>query len=169
MGVSGMVDRQQPAGDLPEREMLSAWLEYQRATLAMKCADVPDDRLAEQSVPPSSLSLLGILRHMADVERHWFGRILLAEDPEYPYFSSTETDAAFDGAEKADPTQARAVWSGACERSREAIARVPDLDTMSAGRAVSARYVLMHAIQEYARHNGHADLLRERIDGVTGM
>lgn len=167
------VERIDPAFDAPEREMLEQWLEFHRATLAMKCDGVePRSRLAERSVPPSTMSLLGLVRHMAEVERSWFRRVLAGEDaPPLYYERETNPDGDFDDVDGADPDEAFATWEAECERAR-AIAAGMGLDDLAAQRRpgdhVTLRWVLVHMIEEYARHNGHADLLRERIDGVTG-
>ena len=152
--------------------MLNAWLDYQRATLAWKC-DGLDDQLRDRSVPPSRLSLLGLVRHMAEVERGWFRRTLSGEDvPPRIYSETGDRDAAFEAVETADVAEAFAIWRAECELARKAEAAAPSLEVIgveqSSGRRVSLRWILVHMIEEYARHNGHADLLRERIDGVTG-
>lgn len=107
------VERIEPPLVAGERDMLDAWLDFHRATLATKCDGLTDDQLRERAVPPSSLSLLGLVRHMGEVERSWFRRVL-------------------------------------------------------GGKEFSLRWIMVHMVEEYARHNGHADLLRERIDGAVG-
>ncbi|MFI0420688.1 DinB family protein [Spongiactinospora sp. 9N601] len=150
-----------------ERAMLDSWLEWHRQTLAVKCAGLPPHRLAERSAPPSSLSLLGLVRHMAHVERAWFRIVLDGQDvpPLHP------GDDDFDEAADASPEEAFAIWQAEIDQARALSAALP-LDALGKGRRhgrqVSHRWVLVHMIEEYARHNGHADLLRERLDGVTG-
>jgi Protein of unknown function (DUF664) len=163
------VERTDPPYVQDERAMLDSWLEYQRATLAMKCDGVAPERLAERTVPPSSMSLLGLVRHMADVERNWFRRVLAHEDAPSIYYGDASPDGAFDDVDTADPDEAFATWRAECDRAREIVAgmSLDDVGTRR-GRDVSVRWVLVHMIEEYARHNGHADLLRERIDGVVG-
>ena len=155
-----------------ERPMLEAWLEYHRATLELKCAGVPVERLAERSVAPSSLSLLGLVRHMADVERRWFRRCLADEDAPPLFRADDEPNAAFDRADGADVEAAFAAWRAECEHARGLVAATHSLDVVGRqlrnGDAISLRWILVHMIEEYARHNGHADLLRERIDGAVG-
>jgi uncharacterized damage-inducible protein DinB len=158
-----------------ERQVLEEFLEWQRATLAWKCDGVePRGRLAERAVPPSAMSLLGIVRHMADVERSWFRRVLAGEDaPPIHYDRETNVDGDWDDVGDADPEEAFATWRAECGRAREVAAGMELGDTGAVpndprGRRVSLRWVLVHMIEEYARHNGHADLLRERLDGVTG-
>ncbi|MEU0399353.1 DinB family protein [Streptomyces sp. NPDC006197] len=154
--------------------MLAGFLADQRATLALKCAGL-EDELARRSVEPSTLSLLGLVRHMADVERHWFREVLAGEEDAGPLFSSPDSpDGDFDGA-SADPaavTEAWEAWRAAVAYSDRFTAEAPHLDVSAQDGwrgEVSLRWVLIHMIEEYARHNGHADLLRERIDGTRGV
>jgi uncharacterized damage-inducible protein DinB len=153
-----------------EREMLTAFLDWHRETLALKCADVPPERLSERTVPPSGLSLHGLLRHMAAVERWWFRQQFAGEDVPTLYFTDDEPNRDFDALD-GDPAEVLAVWREECERSR-AITAAADLDAVvphrPSGSPISLRWVLLHMTTEYARHNGHADLLRERIDGEVG-
>jgi uncharacterized damage-inducible protein DinB len=154
-----------------ERTMLLSWLDWHRATLALKCEGVDPERLRERTVPPSSMSLLGLVRHMADVERSWFQRTLAGEDAPRIYYSDEDPDGDFDNVADADVAEAFATWRAECERGREIVAATPSLDvtgTYRTGDIISLRWILVHMIEEYARHNGHADLLRERIDGATG-
>ncbi|WP_349307927.1 MULTISPECIES: DUF664 domain-containing protein [unclassified Streptomyces] len=127
-------------------------------------------QLRERAVPPSGLLLLGLVRHAAEVERSWFRFVWSGEDVR-PHWPRTESGAfaEFD-TDSADPDEAFAVWQEACARSRAVVDAAESLDTTVQWRdeVFSLRYVLTHMIEEYARHNGHADLLRERIDGATG-
>jgi hypothetical protein len=151
--------------------MLAGWLDYHRATLEMKCAGLTPSQLAARSVEPSTLSLLGLVRHMAEVERGWFRRGLAGEDAPPLYYSDDDPDGDFDNLDPATVDDDFAAWRAECARAREIAAAIPSLDvrfTHRSGRQLSARWVLFHMLEEYARHNGHADLLRERIDGVTG-
>jgi uncharacterized damage-inducible protein DinB len=165
------VERIDPPLEAGEREMLNAWLDWQRATLAWKCEGLDDDQLRERSAPPSTLSLLGLVRHMAEVERGWFRRTLSGEDVPYIYRTTRDRDAAFN-VETSDVAEAFATWRAECELARKAEAAAPSLEVtgrqLDFGRRLSLRWILVHMIEEYARHNGHADLLRERIDGSTG-
>jgi uncharacterized damage-inducible protein DinB len=170
--VTDGTTRTEPPFEAAERPMLDAWLDYHRATLAAKCAGLDDEQLRLRAVPPSTLTLLGLVRHLADVERYWF-QWVLAGDPVPPYYwTEADPDGDFNGVEDADSADGFATWRAACDRARAVAAELPDLDTTGAnlrdGRPVSLRWVLVHMVEEYARHNGHADLLRERIDGVTG-
>ena len=149
--------------------MLPVWLDYQRATLEMKCDGVPPDRLKERGVPPSTISLLGLVRHMADVERAWFRRRLAGEDAPRLYYSDDNPDGDFDDVDRADVEADFAAWRAECRNARAVVASFSTLDDVGRGQAdFSVRWVLVHMIEEYARHNGHADFLRERIDGATG-
>jgi uncharacterized damage-inducible protein DinB len=157
-----------------ERTMLCGWLDWHRETLAAKCAGLTPAQLAEWSVPPSSMSLLGLVRHLTEVERTWFQRVLAGEDAPPLYYSDEYPDGEFDLVDPATTDAAVvdaafAAWNADCARSREVVAAMT-LDDVRPRRdeEISVRWVLVHMIEEYARHNGHADLLRERIDGVTG-
>ena len=166
------VERELPPLEAGERQMLSAWLDLQRATLEMKCDGLTDGQLREQAVPPSSLSLLGLVRHMAEVERNWFGPLLAGEEMGGLWRPGPDLDPepAFDEVATADVATAFATWRAECERARELADAAESLETtgIRGGARFSLRWVLVHMIEEYARHNGHADLLRERIDGSTG-
>ena len=167
-----MVERADPPYVADERTMLVTWLDYHRATLELKCEGVPSARLSERSAPPSTLSLLGLVRHMAEVERNWFRRVLAGEDAGPMYYSDADPDGDFDNVDGADLDEAFATWRAECDHARAVTASVQSLDDVGRrerkGQAVSLRWILVHMIEEYARHNGHADLLRERIDGATG-
>jgi uncharacterized damage-inducible protein DinB len=156
-----------------ERATLSEFLRCQRLTLELKCADLDAEQLASRSVDPSTLSLLGLVRHMAEVERKWF-RIRFAEAVQDDlYQTPDDPDADFNGA-LADPQvveQAMKAWRAEVDFADEFIAD-HDFDFVgkdSAGEPVSLRELIVHMIEEYARHNGHADLIRERIDGRVGQ
>jgi uncharacterized damage-inducible protein DinB len=148
--------------------MLKSWLDYHRATLLMKCADLSDDQLKLHSAEPSSLSLLGLVRHMTDVERGWFRRGVAGERGPgvQPLYSSDERpEGDFDDLDDTAPETVFATYREEVERCRLAAAPIP-LDRVVG--EYSVRWIYLHMIEEYARHNGHADLLRERIDGKTG-
>lgn len=165
------VERTYPPYKNDERPMLESWLEFHRATLAVKCDGLSHDQLRERAVPPSSLSLLGLVRHMAEVERSWFRRVLAAEDAPPIYFSDDDPDGDFDNTEDADVDEAFATWQRECAVARERLAAAPSLDVTGIrhnGDVVTLRWIMVHMIEEYARHNGHADFLRERLDGATG-
>ncbi|MGP3973298.1 DinB family protein [Streptomyces sp. 8N114] len=153
-----------------ERELLTRYLDRYRETLLLKCTGVPPEALSERSVPPSGMSLHGLLRHLAGVERWWFRIQFAGEELPLLYYSDDDPDQDFDALD-GDPAEALAVWRAECERSREIVAAA-ELDATGThartGRPVSLRRVLIDMIAEYAQHCGHADLLRERIDGATG-
>jgi hypothetical protein len=132
---------------------------------------VPAERLSEQGVPPSTLSLHGLIRHLAGVERWWFRLQFAGEDVPMLYYSDDDPDQDFDSLD-GDPLEAVAVWRGEVARSREITAAAQSLDVTGTkfrtGEPISLRYILVNMIAEYGRHLGHADLLRERIDGAVG-
>lgn len=171
-----MGDREslQPATTgVDERETLKAWLDYHRATLAWKCEGLSDDQLRRRSVPPSTLTLLGLIRHMAEVERSWFRRRFVGEDAPPHFYTGANRDGDFDDLDSVPTEEAFAIWRAECDRAREIEAMADSLDQLSVGQEkergrFSLRWILTHMIEEYARHNGHADLLREAIDGSTG-
>ena len=154
-----------------ERTMLNNWLEWHRGTLAVKCAGLTGDQLRLRSAEPSSMSLLGLVRHMAHVERVWFRVVLDGEPLPKLWGKDRDNDADFKEVDTASVKEAFDVWQEEIEHAR-AISAAKPLDAVAArprrGRDISHRRTLVHLIQEYARHNGHADLLRERIDGMTG-
>jgi uncharacterized damage-inducible protein DinB len=156
-----------------ERETLTGFLDFQRGTLAGKCAGLTDDQLKERAVTFSSLSLLGLVRHLTDVERGWFRQIFAAEDVPDLYQTEADRDADFNGADGADAAGAFAAWTSECELARQITTAAGSLADLArrptrGGEVPSLRWILTHMIEEYARHNGHADLLRENIDGAVG-
>ncbi|WP_374772504.1 DinB family protein [Streptomyces sp. NBC_01310] len=156
-----------------ERRMLAAFLADHRATLELKCAGLGEE-LVRRSVEPSTLSLLGLVRHLADVERRWFRKVLAGQEAPPLFSSADDPDGAFDGA-VSGPAAVEAAWEAwrtEVAFAERFAAEAPDLDVeaVDAWRGkVSLRWVLIHMVEEYARHNGHADLLRERIDGAVGI
>jgi len=163
------VERVVPAPVAAEREMLDAWLDFQRDTLALKCDGLTGEQLRERTVPPSGLSLLGLVRHMAEGERQWFAMVLGGEQVPYHYYTDDNPEAEFD-VDDADVAEAFATWRAECAEARARAAAAPSLDTTGTqdGKDFPLRWIMVHMIEEYARHNGHADLLRERIDGAVG-
>ncbi|MFV5997198.1 DinB family protein [Streptomyces sp. NPDC056231] len=165
-------ERFEPAITAAERPMLEGWLDYHRDTLALKCAGLTDAQLREASVPPSQLSLLGLVRHMAEVERHWFRNVMAGEDAKSLYCTDEDEDGDFHPTEADTWKEAGTAWRAEIDAARE-IAAIHELDDLSVGRSrkgkqFNLRWIYTHMIEEYARHNGHADLVRERIDGTTG-
>ncbi len=157
-----------------ERATLLDYLRFHRLTMEMKCAGLDAPQLARRSVPPSTMSLLGLVRHMADVERNWFRRVMAQADAPPLYWSEAVEDADWLGA-VGDPAVVDDAWRAWREEvafAEKFVADSPDLalkGIMRDGHGVALREVLLHMIEEYARHNGHADLLRERIDGRVGQ
>jgi uncharacterized damage-inducible protein DinB len=156
-----------------ERATLTEFLRCQRLTLQLKCEGLDAAQLARRAVDPSTMSLLGLVRHMAEVERGWFRRRFAGQDAPKRYQSDTDPDGDFDGAvaDQAVVDEARAAWLEEVAFAEQFV-RNTDLGFVAqdgAGRPISLRALLVHMVEEYARHNGHADLLRERIDGRLGQ
>jgi uncharacterized damage-inducible protein DinB len=163
-----------PQGD--ERTQLESWLDFHRATLALKCEGLDDDQLRLTSAEPSPMTLLGLVQHMAEVERNWFQRVFSNSDVPPVYEECKKDGFALSPERGID--DALAVWRAEIARARELTAdaslddcgELRERDAQLVGtHEVSLRWILIHMIEEYARHNGHADLIRERIDGVTGF
>ncbi|MPY62290.1 DinB family protein [Streptomyces spongiae] len=167
------IKRTEPATDADERSMLEGFLDYHRQTLEWKCEGLDDAQLRTASVPPSELSLMGLVRHMADVERSWFRRVLADEDVAPLYYSDEDRDGEFHLTDTDTWEDAYTTWQAEIAAARTSAARFA-LDDASQGRngfteePLTLRWIYTHMIEEYARHNGHADLLRERVDGATG-
>jgi hypothetical protein len=155
-----------------ERATLVAYLDWHRATFELKCRGIAELQLSVRSVPPSSMSLHGLLRHLSGVERWWFQQQFVRADLPMLFYSDDDPDQDFETLD-GDIDRAFAIWHAECARSREIVAAAGSLD--DTGRALaddsefSLRWLMVRMIAEYARHNGHADLLRERIDGTVGM
>ncbi|MEV7582615.1 DinB family protein [Streptomyces erythrochromogenes] len=154
-----------------ERETLRAYLDYHRATLALKCEGLTDEQLRSASMPPSTLSLLGLVRHMAEVERHWFRRVVGGEELPHLWSDSHDFQAAYD-ASHSSRAEAFTAWQQEVEHGRRIEAAAESLEVTAFvprwEEEASLRLVMLHLIHEYARHNGHADFLREALDGATG-
>ncbi|MEU5428568.1 DinB family protein [Streptomyces olivoreticuli] len=170
--MTTMDERPEPPTVSGERAGLESWLDYHRATLALKCAGLDDRQLREASTPPSPLTLMGLVRHMAEVERNWFRRVLTGEESAEPiYYSDEDPDGDIHVTGQDTWEEAYATWQAEITAAREA-ARGRSLDDRVVhprhGTEFDLRWIHTHMIEEYARHNGHADLIRERIDGATG-
>jgi uncharacterized damage-inducible protein DinB len=157
-----------------ERATLIDFLTGCRQTLELKCRDMDAEQMARRSAPPSNLSLLGLIRHMADVERYWFRQVLSGEDAPRRYRTTEDRDADFNGA-SADPVVVEDAWNAWREEvinAETCVEGFGDLGTTvqlpGEDEQIAVREVLIHMVEEYARHCGHADLLRERIDGRVG-
>ncbi|MFB7654411.1 MULTISPECIES: DinB family protein [unclassified Streptomyces] len=166
-------ERREPAPDADERTMLEGWVEYHRQTLAWKCEGLTDEQLRTASVSPSGLTLMGLVRHMAEVERSWYRRVLAAEDAGPIYYSDADPDGEFRVTASDTWQEAHATWQAEIEAARRNAAGFP-LDDLGRGQHArtgerfNLRWIHTHMIEEYARHNGHADLIRECLDGATG-
>jgi uncharacterized damage-inducible protein DinB len=168
--------RQDPIEAADERTQLTQFLDYHRATMLMK-ADGLDRAQMSATTAASDLTLAGLLKHLALVEDGWFRGTLLGEEPA-PWWRDVDEEADpdwdFRTAVEDDPADLIALYEDTCERSREAVASVASLDDLAVGSSrrtgqrFNLRWILLHMIEETARHNGHADLLREAIDGLTG-
>ncbi len=164
-------DRQEPADSGAEQVQLESWLDYHRDTLLRKCEGLTDEQLKTGSCEPSSLSLLGLVRHMAEVEA-WFNNDIVDGRIAGIFYTDEHPDGDFDLLDDAVVADDVATYRNAVERSRAFCSSHRDLDVIltkrRTGEEIALRWIYLHMIEEYARHNGHADLLRERIDGVTG-
>jgi uncharacterized damage-inducible protein DinB len=158
----------------PEPEAAERLLDHHRATLLWKCAGLTGEQLVTRAVPPSTMSLLGLVRHLADVERSWFRRRIAGEQIEYAYWTDASPDGDFDDLDAAGAEADYAAFLAEIAVARTALVDRSYDDTFVARfsdgteKIMDIRAVVLHMIEEYARHNGHADLLREAIDGSTG-
>ena len=151
--------------------MLTIWLDYQRATLLWKCEGLEGEALARRGVPPSGLSLLGIVRHMHFVEWSWFEKVFASTGTPQPFPTDVDRDSDFNDLDPENASTDFERFARQCDISRSIAAAAESLDTLarSARRGeISLRWIMIHMIEEYARHNGHADLFRELIDGAVG-
>jgi uncharacterized damage-inducible protein DinB len=160
-----------PMDGLAEREMLEAWLEFHRTTLLLKVEGVDDAGRKARPVTTSLLSLHALIRHMGEVERSWFRRVLQREpDAPYLWYDPAVEDSDLAPLDHADWKQDLAAWQAECAASRKAAAvcGLDDTGITRSGKSCSLRWIYVHMIEEYARHNGHADLIRELVDGSVG-
>jgi len=169
--IAPSVERLDPPNVADERTALEGWLQFHRATLLTKCAGLDADQLKQASVPPSILTLLGLVRHMTEVERSWFRRRFSMEQVDPVYYSETQPDGDFENVADADAERDYAAYLAECQAA-DAVVAGRGLDESFVHPRSKAdmdlRWIYLHMIEEYARHNGHADLIRERIDGVVG-
>ena len=163
--------RVRPTYVLDERELLDGWLEFHRATLLVKCEGLNDAQRKARPIPTSELSLHGLVRHMAETERNWFRRILL-RDLSIPriWDDPAATESPFFALDSANWDADLAVWQSECRASSDVASRY-GLDATGQWREkqITLQSIYLHMIQEYARHNGHADFIRELLDGSVGM
>jgi hypothetical protein len=165
------VERPDPDLIADERTSLEQWLDFHRATLLMKCTGLSVAQLKQAAVPPSNLTLLGLVRHMAEVERWWFRSNSAAEPVDQLYCSDASPDGDFDDVAGADAQADLDVFRAEIDACRAAVAARPLDEVVKSPRGRrdrDLRWIYVHMIEEYARHNGHADLIRECVDGVTG-
>ena len=162
--------RQEPPYVLGEREMLERWLEFHRTTLLLKCEGLDDEARKSRPVSTSLLSLHGLVRHMAEVERNWFTKVLLRQaDTPSIWYDPTVDDSELVPLDDAVWEDDLAAWHAECDASRKAAAAHALDDTgLRRGEPYNLRWIYVHMIEEYARHNGHADLIRELIDQTVG-
>jgi uncharacterized damage-inducible protein DinB len=164
-------DRPEPPHGAGEKETLTGFLDFHRATLLWKCSGLSDEQVKRRAAAPSTLSLLGLVRHLTDVERGWFRRGVGGEtrDTAGPiYYSDDDPEGDIEFAPDADAAADVAAYEAEVERCRAAVAGAGSLDDTIDREGHTVRWVLVHMVEEYARHNGHADILREQIDGATG-
>jgi uncharacterized damage-inducible protein DinB len=162
--------RERGSAAVEERGVLLEYLRRYRLTLELKCAGLDAEQMARRSVPPSTMSLLGLVRHLAEVERHWFRREMAGLHVPNLYRTEADRDGAWSGA-AADAglvEEAWRAWRTEVAFAEQFAAHAADLDVRGTSGG-PLRAVLVHMIEEYARHCGHADLLRERIDGRVGQ
>ncbi|MFF4926203.1 DinB family protein [Kitasatospora sp. NPDC001261] len=165
-----------PPPHTDERTTLENWLDFQRATLARKADGLDDHQVRLASVPPSTMTLLGLVQHLAEVERTWYQRVFAGQDVP-PVYGADNADG-YGLAPERGMAEALRDWQAEVDRGRELTADKPleaagplspQVAAVIGADSVSLRWILVHLIEEYARHNGHADLLRESVDGATGV
>jgi hypothetical protein len=150
--------------------MLEAYLEHHRESIELKCAGVAPERLSQRTAPPSTMSLHGLVRHLAGVERWWFAINFAGMDLPMLYYSDEDPDQDFESLD-GDPIEAITTWRAECRRSRDIVAAASSLDqegVVARNGIYTLRWLMLRMIGEYAQHAGHADLLREGIDGAVG-
>jgi uncharacterized damage-inducible protein DinB len=161
-----------PEGSLTagERPMVEDFLAWQRTTLLHKCAGLTGEQLAQRSVAHSGLSLLGLIRHLSKVERIWFRERFAGQPVDRLYSTEPWDDTDFDDLQPKRAEEYYDRFLQECRLADEAVADASLDDTFTVhDKPASLRMIYLHMIEEYARHNGHADLIREGIDGVTGQ
>ena len=172
--IAPVVNRPEGPNIAPERVAMETLLDHHRATLLWKCGGLTGEQLAARTVPTSTMSLLGLVRHLSDVERSWFRRRVAGEAIDPLYWSDASPDGDFDDLDPAGAEADFATYAAEVEAARAVLAARDYDDTFAARHSdgseetVDIRTLVLHMIEEYARHNGHADLLREAIDGTTG-
>jgi len=165
-----MDPRTEPGHADPERETLNAFLDFQRQTVEVKCSGLSREQLVQRHVP-SKTTLLGMVKHLIDVERWWFQAVFAGEPVESAFWEREGVfDSEFDMDDTDDPAQLLQMYRDECAISRRIVAAAPSLDEIAklADKDHSLRWIMVHMIEETARHAGHADILRELTDGSTG-
>lgn len=152
--------------------MLNGFLDYQRDTLEWKCSGLSPEQMKDAASPPSPLTLLGLLRHMTVVEYHWFEFVLLGSREHQGMYTSHSSEGDWTELDSHSVKEVFEGWEQSSAASRAAVASIPTLETTASelwdDQPVMLRWIMVHMIEEYSRHIGHADFLRERIDGETG-
>ena len=172
--IAPVVNRPEGPNIAPERVAMETLLDHHRTTLLWKCGGLTGEQLAGRTVPTSTMSLLGLVRHLSDVERSWFRRRIAGEAIDPLYWSDASPDGDFDDLDPAGAEADFATYAAEVEAARAVLAARDYDDTFAARHSdgseetIDIRTLVLHMIEEYARHNGHADLLREAIDGTTG-
>ena len=165
------IERHPSPNLLDERSCLQGWLDFHRETLLAKCTGLTHEQLALRSVEPSRLSLLGLVRHMAEVEAWWFRSNVTGVHAHGFYGPDDNLEGDFEDLDSVPAEEVFARYAEECRLADEAVRDLPleaTFRTIGRGTERDLRWVYLHMIEEYARHNGHADLLREAVDGGTG-
>ena len=162
------MDRSPEPASGSERDLLLGWLQFHRHALAAKCEGMTDDQLLDQSAAPSTLSLLGLVRHMTEMERHYLGHALSDDGRGFAYCTDEDEEADIEGLDVSMVPSSQRGWRDQMTETDTLLGRYDDLGVDVATGWFTVRWALLKVIQEYARHNGHADIVRERIDGLRG-
>jgi uncharacterized protein DUF664 len=167
--IAPKVERVDPVLIGGERESLESWLTFHRDTLRHKCTGLRAEQLVVASAEPSNLTMLGLVRHMTEVEAWWFRHCFAGQELHDPFGTKDVPDGDFELLDAANAEADLAMFVEECRLANAAVAgRSLDDEFSLRGETMNLRWIYIHMIEEYARHNGHADLVRERIDGVTG-
>jgi hypothetical protein len=161
-------DRASESGADDEAGLLRGWLAFHRDALAAKCEGLSEAQLVEQSAPPSSLSLLGLVRHLSEMERHYLGNSITGVHLPLYYVTDEDEDADIENLDPSMVALSMSNWRAEMQRTDEVLDQHPSFDGRTASGKRAIRWCVVKVLQEYARHNGHADIVRERIDGLRG-
>jgi hypothetical protein len=157
----------EPGAD-DEVGLLRGWLAFHRDALAAKCDGLTDAQLVEQSAPPSSLSLLGLVRHLSEMERHYLGNSISGDQLPLYYVTDEDEEADIENLDPSMVASSMSNWRAERQRCDEILDQHPSFDDRTPSGKRAIRWCVVKVLQEYARHNGHADIVRERIDGLRG-